>query len=82
MIGQKRFGRKIPLPSTMEIKRELVLMSKTDEIIDKFENDGGGSEELAAIVAGLIEEHHISSDRAQMLINRYGRSKAALATAG
>ena len=81
MIGQKRFGRKIPLPSTMEIKRELVLMSKTDEIIDKFENDGGSSEELAAIVAGLIEERHISSDRAQMLISRYGRRKVALATA-
>lgn len=81
MIGQKRFGRKIPLPSTMEIKRALVLMSKTDKIINKFENDGGSSEELATIFAGLIEERHISSDGAQMLISRYGRRKVALATA-
>jgi hypothetical protein len=81
MIDQKRFGRKIALPSTVEIKRELVLMSKTDAIVDKFENEGGSSEELAAIVAGLIEERHISSERAQILINGFGRRKAAFATA-
>jgi hypothetical protein len=82
MLSQKRFGRKIPVPSTMEIKRDLVLMSKIDALIDTLEKEGGSSEDLSAIVARLVDEHQISSDRARMLIDRYGRRKAALATAG
>lgn len=77
MIGQKRFGRKIPLPSTMEIKRDLILMGEADVIINKLGNESIGNEEIAAVISRLVDEHHISSDRAQMLINR---SKKALAT--
>ena len=65
MQFQKRFGRKIPVPSTMEIKRDLVVMAKIDALIDTLEKEGGSSEDLAAILTKLVDEHHISSDRAQ-----------------
>jgi DNA-binding transcriptional regulator YbjK len=80
MQFQKRFGRKIPVPSTMEIKRDLVVMTKVDALIDTLEKEGRSSEDLAAILAKLVDEHHISSDRAQMLISRYDRKKAAPVT--
>lgn len=81
MQFQKRFGRKIPVPSTMEIKRDLVVMSKIDTLIESLEEEGRSSEDLAAILAKLVDEHHISSVRAQLLINRYGRRKAGPVTA-
>jgi hypothetical protein len=80
MLIQKRFGRKMRLPSTVEIRRDLAAMTKVDALVDVLEKQGGTSEELAAVVASMIDEHEISPDRAQMLINRFGRRKAALAT--
>ena len=80
MIGQKRFGRKIPLPSTTEIRRDLILMTKVDAIVRTMKNEFRSSEDLAAAISGLIDENQISRSRAKMLINGYGRGKAALAT--
>ena len=82
MMPQKRFGRKIPLPSTFEIKRDLMIMSTTDALIDALDNQHGTDLDLNNIITNLTTQYHISSDRAQMLINRFGRGKAVLSTAG
>jgi hypothetical protein len=76
MMVQKRFGRKMPLPSTMEIKRELVLMGRADSIIEEFKKEGGSEGDLVGTIKGLIDEHRISPDQAQMLINRSGYKRA------
>jgi hypothetical protein len=81
MMAQKRFGRKIPLSSKMEIKRDLVLMGRADTLAENFNKDGGGEEGLAEIIKELIDERRISLSRAQMLINRCVRDRVRLADA-
>jgi hypothetical protein len=81
MMAQKRFGRKIPLSSKMEIKRDLVLMGRADTLTENFNKDGGSEEDLARIINELIDEHRISLSRAQMLINRCVRDRVRLADA-
>ena len=82
MIGQKRFGRKLSLRSKMEIKRDLTMMGKADDIILRLNTENLSQEEFAAIVSGLIAEHHLTPERAQMLLGLYGRGKAAPASTG
>ncbi|MHB2204908.1 hypothetical protein [Methylobacterium sp. CM6257] len=81
MLVQKRFGRKVPLPSKMEIKRDLILMGKADMLVEDFNKGGGSKEDINDLIMRLVDEHHISSDRAQMLINRCDRGRAAPANA-
>ncbi|WP_336492426.1 hypothetical protein [Methylobacterium nigriterrae] len=82
MTGRTRFGRKYRLPSTIQIKHDLVEMGRADTLLAELRKQSCTAKELSGIIDGLIAEHHISGDRAKMLINRFGREKAALAAAG
>jgi hypothetical protein len=82
MADRTRFGRKQRLPSTIQIKHDLVEMGRADTLLRELRKQPCTVEELNSIIGGLIAEHHISGDRAKMLISRFGREKAALASAG
>jgi hypothetical protein len=82
MADRARFGRKQRLPSTIQIKHDLVEMGRADTLLRELRKQSCTLEELNSIIGGLIAEHHISGDRARMLIDRSGREKAALAPAG
>lgn len=82
MAGLTRFGRKLRLPSTAQIKHDLIEMGRADAMLIELRKQSCSAEELNSIIDGLIDEHQISGDRAKMLIDRFGRGQAALASAG
>ena len=71
-----RFGRRLPLPSTADIKHELRLMAAADDLRRAAAARPEGdvtAETLAGGVAGdLARTHGLSVDRAQMLVDRFG----------
>ena len=67
-----RFGRKIPMPSTLEIKHDLRLMEAADAIV------AGTTEQRDTIVGDLATKHGLSPDRAMMLVARFGIGREAL----
>ncbi len=72
MSNPIRFGRKIPMPSTIEIKHDLRLMEAADAII------AGTPEQRDAVVGDLATKHGLSRDRAMMLVARFGIGPEAL----
>lgn len=82
MQRETRFGRLTRLPSKAEIKRDLRMMSAADTLVASLSKQSGTREELAGIITGLMDQYHISPDRAHMLIDRFGRTQPALANAG
>ena len=81
MTNPIRFGRKIPMPSTIEIKHDLRLMAKADAIVATTAGKGRSAEsdeQLAAIVGDLAAEYGLSRDRAAMLVARFGISRQTL----
>ena len=71
-----RFGRKLPLPSTAEIKHELRLMAAAGELIgaadQAFEQNTFTDGQSAVLVGDIAAKHGLSRDRAQMLVDRFG----------
>ncbi|GJD59730.1 hypothetical protein MTDSW087_05626 [Methylobacterium dankookense] len=82
MQRETRFGQLTRLPSTAEIRRNLKMMSAADALIATFAKHSGTREELAGIITGLMDQYHISPDRAHMLLDRFGRTQLALENAG
>lgn len=82
MAGLTRFGRKLRLPSTAQIKHDLIEMGRADTMLVELRKQSCSAKELNSIIDGLIDEHQISGDRAKMLKDRFVRGKAALASAG
>ena len=60
-----RFGRRLPLPSTAEIKHELRLMAAAAELRDAADPKKG------VVASELARTHGLSIDRAQMFIDRF-----------
>ena len=77
-----RFGRKLPLPSTAEIKHDLRLMAAADAL------RGASAESTAAepltsgqsslLIGDLAVKHGLSVDRARMLVDRFGIGRRSL----
>ena len=85
MTSPIRFGRKIPMPSTIEIKHDLRLMATADAIAAATAGEAQGADSaarLAAIVGDLATKHGLSPDRAMMLVARFGIGRQALEGAG
>ena len=64
MSNATRFGRKVPLPSTVEIKHDLRLMEAAAAIV------AGTPEERSAIIDDLAAEHGLSREQATKLVTR------------
>lgn len=74
MFNQKRFGRKISIPSTMEIKRDLMDMAHADTVVTSFKGRGVTRDEFKTMVSGLVADDLLSPDRAQILTLRFERT--------
>ena len=76
-----RFGRKIPMPSTIEIKHDLRLMATADAIVAATHDQPPTAdtvEQLTHIVGDLAAKHGLSRDRAAMLVARFGIARETL----
>jgi hypothetical protein len=75
-----RFGRKIPMPSTIEIKHDLRLMASADAVVAASDEPQTAEmrEQLAHIVGDLAAKHGLSRDRAAMLVARFGIARDTL----
>ena len=82
MSKPTRFGRKLSLPSTAEIKHDLRLMAAAGELIDatdRADPQNTLSNSASAILVGdLAAKHGLSLDRAQMLVDRFGIGRRRL----
>lgn len=67
-----RFGRKVRLPSTFEIKRELMMMVKADAIAAALKAQECSADDFADILEELNIKYHVSRDRVNMLLCRFG----------
>jgi hypothetical protein len=74
MLNQKRFGRKVSIPSTMEIKRDLMDMAHADTVVKSFKNRGLTREDFGDMVSSLVADGLLSLDRAQVLTLRFERT--------
>lgn len=74
MLNQKRFGRKISIPSTMEIKRDLMDMAHADTIVKSFKSRGLTRDEFGEVVSGLVADGLLSLERAQVLTLHFERT--------
>ena len=81
MADRTRFGRKQRLPSTIQIKHDLVEMGRADTLMCELRKQSCTVEELNRVIGGLIAGHHISGDRAKVLIDRFVRKTAMLPSA-
>ncbi len=90
MTGLIRFGRKIPLPTTVQIRHELRLMAAADELVEAGifatpgePSPGEPSPDAAHHISAsdLAQKHGLSLDRAEMLIARFGANQHTLESA-
>lgn len=60
MLDRKRFGRKISIPSTMEIRRDLLEMAHADTVVESFKSRGVTREEFATMMSGSVADNLLS----------------------
>ena len=65
-----KFGRKVPMPSAVQIKHDLRMMTATDELAAALQTNDCTPDEIEGIIAGISEKYGIPSDVAQQLTSR------------
>lgn len=78
MARSTRFGRKIPMPSTMVLKHKLRLMAATDALVATLRSEGHSEKDLREIVNDFVEKYSISSEDSLKLIERIDNHSGAL----
>ena len=72
-----KFGRKLPMPSLVEIKHDLRMMTATDALVEAMRTKDYTQEEMSYFIDSLAEKYGISSDRVQKLSSRFGVTQRA-----
>ncbi len=77
-----RFGKKLPIPSTAQIKHELRLIAAANDLLDAgfFDADQPrqADGELRELAGSLSRKHGLSFDRAQMIVDRFAADRHTL----
>jgi hypothetical protein len=81
MLTQKRFGRKVPLPSSMQIKRDLQEMHHAETLVEALGNFGVSKKDFRVMIAELLINKSISSNQARMLTIRYDPGTTGISVA-
>lgn len=71
-----RFGRKMRLPSTIEIKHGLTMMATADALAAALKGQECSASDFAEIMKELNIKYHVSRDRANMLLSRFGPGRS------
>lgn len=78
MTTMLRFGRRIRLPSTIEIKRDLKMMATADTLAAALKGQECSASDFAEIMEELNGKYHVSRDRVNMLRSRFGPIQSAI----
>ena len=81
MQRSMKFGRKLPMPSMVQIKHDLRKMAATDALVAVVREKNFTPEELSQLTAELTEQYRIPTDQAQLLADRIGTEQRAAAMA-
>ncbi len=80
-----KFGKRIPLPTTVQIKHELRLLAAADDLVAAGLWDVPLSQPtdaaLSAVAKDLARTHGITLDRAEMLVAHFGSNEHTLRNA-
>lgn len=76
MSTMLRFGRKMRLPSTIEIKHDLTMMATADALAAALKGQECSAIDFAEIMKELNIKYHVSRDRANMLLSRFGPGRS------
>ena len=80
-----RFGRRLPLPSTADIKHELRLMASGDALREaaaaQVEDNTLTPSQTNVLVGDLATKHGLSVERAGMLVEKFGMGANRLGSA-
>jgi hypothetical protein len=71
MKSPKYFGRSIALPSKIEIKHDLVMMSLADRLRSELHLKGVTSQDFSYALQALTDNGEISRDMANNIINKF-----------
>ena len=77
MRRSMKFGRKVPMPSMVQIKHGLRMMAAADALTAAVREKNFTQKELSQLIAELTDKYGISPDRAQMLSNRLGAERGS-----
>jgi hypothetical protein len=72
MQRSMKFGRRMPMPSMVQIKHGLRMMAATDALVAAVREKNLPPEEISQIIAELTAKYGIPLDRAQMLSSQLG----------
>jgi len=72
-----KFGRRLPMPSSVQIKHDLKLMAAADTLVEAVRTKDCTAKELSLLISELTGQYRISPDRAQRLSDRFGAEQKA-----
>lgn len=81
MSSLLRFGRKLAIPSTIQIKTDLRMMEAVDTLAADDSARPMSDEDRRHAAGDLALKHGISIERATMLVDRHGMARHALEAA-
>ena len=81
MSSLLRFGRKLAIPSTIQIKTDLRMMDAADTLASDGSDPATSDEDRRHAAGDLAAKHGISIERATMLVDRHGAARHALEAA-
>jgi len=77
-----KFGRKLPMPSSVQIKHDLRMMAAADTLVEALRTKGYTPKELSVLIVDLADKYGISPDKSKILSDRFeAEQRAALAAA-
>jgi len=79
--SSRHFGRRISMPSKIQIKRELMTMCMAEKLCSDLHSEGVTSHELSSIMKELIEQDDISPERANYVSDMHRARNVARSAA-